>query len=192
MFLAGDDKKIKFTAVPYYAWLHRGTCSMCVWLADNKKDAKQASIAEAKKEALGKVTASYFCPSDPPSSILDEYEPENSRDSHVSRCTFWPHKGTEEWLQINFPKNRTVSTVSIYWFDDTPTGGCKVPESWGLEYKDNNKWNKFPVYITDDYRDFKDQYNVVHAGKEFKTDALRIKIKLQKGFSGGIIKCIIE
>jgi len=82
--------------------------------------------------------------------------------------------------------------VSVYWFDDTPSGGCKVPESWELEYKDNGTWKKFPIYVTDDYRDFKDQYNVIHAGKDFETDALRIKIKLQKGFSGGIIKCIIE
>jgi len=191
-FIDGADKEIKFTAIPYYAWLHRGTGSMSVWLSNNKKDAKQASITEAKKEALGKVTASYFCPSDPPSSILDEYEPENSRDGHVSRCTFWPHKGTKEWLQINFPEKRKASIVSVYWFDDTPTGGCKVPESWELEYKDNGKWKKFPIYVTDDYRIFKDQYNVVHAGKEFKTDALRIRIKLQKDFSGGIIKCIIE
>ena len=191
-FVNGTDKEIQFTAIPYYAWNHRGVGSMCVWLSDNIKDAKEASIAETKKAAAGTVSASYFCPSDPPSSILDEDEPENSRDGHVSRCTFWPHKGTEEWLQITFPKKRKVSTVSVYWFDDTPTGGCKVPENWELEYKDNGKWKDFPVYITDDYRDFKDQYNVVHAGKEFETDALRIKIKLQKGFSSGIIKCIIE
>ncbi|MCK5851796.1 glycoside hydrolase family 127 protein, partial [bacterium] len=191
-FVDGNDKEIQFTAIPYYAWNHRGIGSMSVWFSDNKKITKQASIAETKRATTGKVTASYFCPSDPPSSILDEYEPKSSRDGQVSRCTFWPHKGTEEWLQITFPKKRIVSTVSVYWFDDIPTGGCKVPESWSLEYKDNGKWNKFPVYITDDYRDFKDQYNVVHAGKEFETDALRIKIKLRKDFSGGIIKCIIE
>ncbi len=191
-FIDGKDKEIKFIAIPYFAWQHRGNDSMCVWLADNKKDAKKVSIAEAKKEALGKVSASYFCPNDPPSSILDEYEPENSRDGHVSRCTFWPHKGTEEWLQINFPKKRKVAIVSVYWFDDTPSGGCKVPESWELEYKEDDKWEKFPVYVTDNYRDFKNQYNVVHAGKDFETDVLRIKIKLQKDFSSGIIKCIIE
>jgi hypothetical protein len=191
-FIDGKDKEIKFTAIPYYAWNQRGSDSMSVWLTDNKKDAKQASIVEAKKEALGKVTASYFCHNDPPSSIFDEYEPESSHDGHVSRCTFWPHKGTKEWLQITFPKKRKVSTISVYWFDDTPTGGCKVPESWELEYKDNGEWKKFPIYVTDDYRDFKDQYNVVHAGKDFKTDALRIKIKLQKDFSAGIIKCNIE
>ena len=191
-FIDGTDKEIKFTAIPYFAWQHRGNNSMCVWLTDNKKDAKKASIAEAKKESLGKVTASYYCPNDPPSSILDEYEPKSSRDSHVSRCTFWPHKGTKEWLQIDFPEKRKVAIVSVYWFDDTPTGGCKVPESWELEYKDNGKWEKFPIYLTDDYRDFKNQYNVIHAGKDFKTDALRININLQKDFSAGIIKCIIE
>ena len=191
-FIDSADKEIKLTVIPYFAWQHRGADSMSVWLTDNKKDAKETSIAQEKKEALGKVTASYFCPNDPPSSIFDEYEPENSRDVHVSRCTFWPHKGTEEWIQINFPEKRKVAIVSVYWFDDTPAGGCKVPENWELEYKENDKWNNFPIYVTDDYRDFKNQYNVVHAGKDFETDTLRIKIYLQNGFSGGIIKCIIE
>ena len=191
-FVDSSDKEIKFTAIPYFAWNHRGVGSMNVWLANNKKDAKEASVVEAKKEALGKVTASYFCPNDPPSSIFDEYEPESSHDGHVSRCTFWPHKGTEEWLQITFPKKRKISKVSVYWFDDSDFGGCKVPEKWSLEYKDGDSWKKFPVYVTDDYRVFKDQFNLVNTAKDFKTDALRIKIKLQKGFSGGIIKCIID
>jgi len=191
-FVQSDDKEIEFTAIPYYAWQNRGIGSMSVWLTDNSNDAKKAGAVELERESLGKVTASYFYPNESLSSILDEYEPENSHDINVSRCTFFPHKGTAEWFQINFPKKRKVEIVSVYWFDDSPNGGCKVPESWELEYKSNEKWEKFPIYITDGYRDFKDQYNVVHAGKEFQTDALRIKIKLQKSFSAGIIKCIIE
>ena len=191
-FVDGSDKEIQFTAIPYYAWNHRGIGSMCVWLSDNKESARQASLTEKSKLPPGKVSASYHYSYESPSSILEEYNPENSCDPHVARCTFWPHKGTEEWFQITFPKKREVSTVSVYWFDDTPTGGCKVPESWSLEYKDRKSWKKFPVYLTDDYRVFKDQYNVIHAGQKFKTDALQIKIKLQKDFSGGIINCIIE
>ncbi len=185
------DKNIKLTLIPYYAWNHRGIGSMCVWLSDNKKDVIQTSIAEAKFANIKTASSSY------PNheslwNVLEEHEPENSHDTHIPRCTFWPHKGTEEWFQFTFPKKRKVSTVSVYWFDDSGFGGCKIPEKWSLEYKDSGKWKKFPVYVTDNYGILKDQYNVVRAGKEFKTDALRIKIKLQKGFSAGIIKCIIE
>jgi hypothetical protein len=44
--------------------------------------------------------------------------------------TWWPRKGTTEWVQYDFDQPRQVSSVAVYWFDDTPGGGCGLPRRW--------------------------------------------------------------
>jgi hypothetical protein len=45
-------------------------------------------------------------------------------------------EGSKEWLTYEFDSEKTVSSTTVYWFDDKPWGGCKVPENWTVYYKD--------------------------------------------------------
>jgi len=50
------------------------------------------------------------------------------------------------------PEKAEVKSSTVYWFDDGPWGGCRVPKSWQIEYKtDAGAWQavkplgKYPV-----------------------------------------------
>lgn len=65
-------------------------------------------------------------------------------------------------------------------------GNYRVPENWQLFYKDKNQnWKQ--VETSDNYSVNSDCYNIVKF-KPVKTSALRIKAKLQKDNSGGILE----
>ena len=65
--------------------------------------------------------------------------PRNSDDQEIPRFTWWPHKGSTEWIQLEFPKSREVSKVKVYWFDNTGHGGCRIPKSWQVVYLDGSR-----------------------------------------------------
>jgi hypothetical protein len=75
--------------------------------------------------------------------------------------------------------------VDVYWFDDTGRGGCRVPESWRVLWRDGGQWKavqdgtRFPVA--------KDRYNIASFAP-VTTDAVRLEVQLKKGFSGGILQ----
>jgi len=52
-----------------------------------------------------------------------------------------------EWVQYDFSKPTTVSSVKVYWFDDTGQGECRIPESWQVLYRAGHSWK--PVAITE-------------------------------------------
>lgn len=167
-----------FTAIPYYAWAHRGQGEMAVWLARDESTARilpQPSIASTSRVSVsGNKNGS---------SINDQWEPSASNDHSVSYLHWWPNKGTTEWAQYDFAQPETVSEVKVYWFDDTGRGGCRVPESWRILYKSGNTWR--PVANSEPYGVEKDKYNIVHFSP-VRTSALRLEIRLQQKFSAGI------
>ena len=75
--------------------------------------------AEPRPRTLGEQTTSRH------STIRSSRR--SSDDQEIPRFTWWDHRGTAEWVQYDFAKPTTVSTVSVYWFDDTGRGGCRVP-----------------------------------------------------------------
>jgi len=110
--------------------------------------------------------------------------PANSNDQKIRRMTWWNHKGTLEWVQYDFPEQKTLATSDVYWFDDTGEGECRVPESWRLLYKDGEEWK--PVETSDPYGVNVDTFNHV-AFTPVQTSALRLEAQLQKNFSGGLL-----
>ena len=43
-----------------------------------------------------------------------------------------------------------IKTSTVYWYDDQPWGGCKVPDSWKIYYQDEaGNWQ--PVAEPDGY-----------------------------------------
>ncbi len=81
-------------------------------------------------------TASHIFGPDTLDALGDGLEPASSGDGSIPRFTWWDHRGTSEWVQYDFSPAAAVSAVSVYWFDDTGKGSCRVPKSWKLVYKD--------------------------------------------------------
>jgi DUF1680 family protein len=174
----------EFTAIPYYAWAHRGPGEMEVWLARDESKARilpQPTIASTSRVSVSGDKNG--------AAINDQWEPKDSNDHSVSYLHWWPNRGTTEWVQYDFTKPETVSTVDVYWFDDTGRGGCRVPESWRVLYKAGNSW--IPVVNDEPYGVEKDKYNTVHF-TPVRTSALRLEIKLQQKFSAGIHEWKVE
>jgi hypothetical protein len=86
-------------------------------------------------------------------------------------------------VEYDFAEAATVSTTSVYWFDDTGTGECRTPESWRLLYKEGGQWK--PVEMADACRVERDKYNKI-AFKPVRTDGLRLEVKMRQGWSAGI------
>ncbi len=131
------------------------------------------------------VSASHCFESDTVEALIDGLEPKSSNDHSIPRFTWWDHRGSAEWVQYDFEKPRRVSAVEVYWFDDTGAGNCRVPESWKLLYRTEENWRE--VDGASGYVMKADTYNRV-TFKPLQTTALRIEVKLQPDFSGGILE----
>lgn len=171
------------TLVPYYGWAHRGAGEMQVWLARTPDVAELPPIPTVASAAV--PAASHVNPGDSLAALNDQQEPENSNDHGIPRFTWWDHRGTQEWVQYEFQDARTVSSVDVYWFDDTGAGQCRVPASWHLEFRDGGAWK--PVESPSGYETVKDAW-VKTTFQPIATDALRIVVQLQPDFSGGILE----
>lgn len=132
------------------------------------------------------VSASHCFASDTVEALVDGKEPKNSNDQTIPRFTWWDRRGTTEWVQYDFGKQRTVSEVQVYWFDDRGTGGqCRVPKSWRVLYQDGERW--LPVNVNADYGTRTDTYNAVKFAP-VRTTGLRIEAALQPEYSSGILE----
>jgi hypothetical protein len=135
------------------------------------------------------VSASHCYEADTVEALMDGKEPSSSSDKSIPRFTWWDHRGTSEWVQREFEKPRNISTTSVYWFDDSGGGMCRVPASWRVFYRAGGKWK--PVEISGSYGAAPNTYNTAKF-KPIESDALRIEVRLQAGFSGGILEWKIE
>jgi uncharacterized protein len=171
--LFGSDKGMVLNCIPYYAWCHRGPNEMRVW------------FPTAPEQKL----VSHCWEADSVAACFDGKEPKSSNDHSIPRFTWWDHTGTAEWITQEFEKPRKVKGVSVYWFDDTAVGACRVPESWKLMYQDGEKWK--PVADATAFGTAADQYNRV-AFAPVTTRALRIEVQLQPKYSGGILEWKFE
>lgn len=142
-----------------------------------------------RPKKLYDASASHTFGGDSAAAIADDLSPAGSGDHTIPRHTFWPHKGTREWLEASFEAPRTVSGVGVYWFDDTGRGECRVPASWRLFARDGDGWT--PIKSSDAFGVAADQFNTVRFDA-VKTDGLRIEVQLQGGFSAGVLEWKIE
>jgi len=180
------DASRGFTAIPYYAWAHRGRGNMTVWPA-------RVPAASRPKPAdtltyLSKTTASFVHVS--LDAIKDQYVPANSADSSGLQLDFWPHKGTTEWVRFEWDKPHKLSSMKVYWFDDTGRGACHLPQSWRVLYRDVNGTFR-PVTNRDPYGIKRDGFNRVRF-EPVTTSALKLEIVLQPKWSAGIQEVVIE
>jgi DUF1680 family protein len=179
-------KEKMFTAIPYYAWAHRGRGQMAVWPAREREAARPEpadTLTYRSKTAASFVHVSL-------DAIKDQILPDSSSDSSAQQLDFWPHKGTTEWLKFDWDREHEISSVKVYWFDDTGRGQCKIPKSWRVLYQDG-QGNFKPVNNNTPYGTAKDTFNKA-AFKPVKTNGVKIEIVLQDKWSSGVQEVIIS
>ena len=71
--------------------------------------------------------ASWCFPSDSIEACFQGRVPKSSADHSIPRMTWWDHKGTREWVDRYFDKPTRISSVELYWFDDT--GARRLPRA---------------------------------------------------------------
>jgi hypothetical protein len=174
------------TAIPYYAWANRGASEMTVWIPYEATAARPKPVPTIASKS--KVSASNANPK-MLMALNDQYEPKNSQDNSVLYFHWWPRKGIQEWVQYDFDQPYTISSSAVYWYDDGPFGGCRVPASWKLYYKKDNEW--IPVKNTTAYATLKDQYNTVQF-EPVKTTALKMEVQLSEENSSGIEEWMVK
>jgi hypothetical protein len=145
--------------------------------------------ASQQSKARYATRESYCWELDSTAALSDGDIPANSHDNSILRFTWWSHKGTAEWVQYDFPKPRKLKRAAVYWFDDSGSGGCRVPQSWKLLYQDGDDWKAVPNASA--YGLEKDKFNEV-TFDEIKTTGLRLETQLQPDCSAGILEWQIE
>jgi DUF1680 family protein len=173
------------TLIPYYAWAHRGAGEMMVWIPDKPDAARPLpapTIASNSKLSASHKMRTLM-------ALNDQMEPKNSNDQSIIFYHWWPMKDTIQWVQYDFEKPATVSSSKVYWFDDGPFGGCRIPAGWRLLYKQGDAW--IPVKTKEEYAVAKDQYSSV-SFESVTTSALRMEITLPKDHSSGMMEWSVE
>ena len=122
-------------------------------------------------------------------ALKDQFEPVDSKDTNYPYLHWWPKNNSLEFVQYDFDKEYIVSESKVYWFDDGPWGGCRIPADYKLYYKKDGEW--LPVKNTSPYMLAKDKYNIVNF-EPVKTTALKMEIQLPKDNSTGIHEWAIK
>jgi len=167
---------------------------MMVWLplkAESARPLPAPTIAYRSKLSGNKITVvgTGLRPVSA-TAVNDQIEPANSNDHSVSYYHWWPDRDQWVYLQYDFEKPETISKTRVYWFDDGPDGGCRIPDEWEIQYKAGNAWK--PVKIdANPYPITKNGWDSVEF-EPVKTSALKLRVKLNKEFSTGIYEWIVE
>lgn len=177
------SRDVALTAVPYFAWDNREAGNMVVWTPVEPPPGAKADGATVA--VVAKTSASHTWTADTRQALNDNILPENSADHKIPRFTWWDHRGTTEWVGYEFEQPKTVSTVDVYWFDDSGKGGCRVPASWRVLWQDGDQWK--PVETETSGGKEIDQLNRL-TFQPVSSRAFRLEVQLQPGFSGGVLE----
>ncbi|MCB0634036.1 MAG: glycoside hydrolase family 127 protein, partial [Lewinella sp.] len=173
------------TLIPYYLWNNRGPGEMAVWLPIDTAYAQPEPAPTLARTS--KVSASVD--SKAVIALNDQRMPENSNDHTIPYLHWWPKKATSEWVQFDLAKPTLVSKVKVYWYDDGPDGGCRIPASWKVQYRMGEQW--VDAIPTDEYTITKDAWDSV-SFNPLTTDALRVVVQLPEEYATGMYEVVIE
>ncbi|WP_244518882.1 glycoside hydrolase family 127 protein [Arachidicoccus rhizosphaerae] len=183
---AVEKSPTQVTAIPYYSWNNRGSDEMEVWIpydASSSTPLPAPSIASKSKVTGSHVSKLML------RAVNNQVTPEDSKDQSTGNLHWWPAKDQQEWVQYEFDQPYTISSSKVYFFDDGPFGGCRVPASWQLLYKKGDNW--IPVENTSGYTTEKDKFNEVHF-KPVKTTGLKLQLQLPKDNSSGVLEWSVK
>jgi len=172
--------------IPYYAWCHRGSGKMRVWLTHDLSASRPAEPATLASES--KITSSVEMPA--LSALNDRLVPKDENDRSMPYTHWWPKENSTEWIAYEFPAATTVQSSTVYWYDDGPWGGCRVPKAWKVYYKDS-KGEWMPVSNPSNYGVEKGAANTVNFDP-VDTKALKLEVQLPEKNSAGIFEWSVK
>jgi|WetSurMetagenome_2_1015567.scaffolds.fasta_scaffold00694_9 uncharacterized protein len=178
-------KEENVVLIPYALWNNRGAGQMMVWLPTSTQATHPLpapTIANRSKVRATRMTKTLF-------AVNDQIHPLNSNRESVSHYDWWPDKDKWEWVEYDFKKPETISKTKVYWFDDGPDGGCRIPDEWEILYLVGNIWE--PVIARTPYKVTKNGCDSL-LFKPVNASAVKIKVKLNKEFSSGIYEWVVE
>lgn len=181
-----QQSPLSLQAIPYYAWANRGLDYMTVWIPYDEKGVSPApaptlantSTKMASADVKGNLNA-----------LADQYQPKDASDQSNQILHWWPRFGQEEWVQYEFESPQKVQKVRVYWFDDGPNGGCRVPASWKLYYKEEGDWREVETEAA--YTISKGDFDTL-SFEAINTTSLKIVLQAQEGVSAGLIEWEVE
>jgi uncharacterized protein len=175
-------KQQPMTAIPYYAWAHRGPGEMLVWLPETEASGRPLPVPTIASTA--RVTSSV--PKNT-GAIRDGEIPRASREHNPYGDFDWsPKKGTTEWVEYSFAKPTRVSSTAVYWID---SGDCKAPKSWRVLYQEGTSWK--PVENRESYTTARDRFNNVTFAPVVAT-GLRLEVAQEPEHTAGIHEWKVE
>ena len=178
--------RVTLKLIPYYAWAHRGSGNMAVWMPNDVSAVTPEApptIASKSEITCSKRVGSLR-------SLSDGLIPADGEDRTQPYMHWWPNKGTQEWVQYTFPEEISVSSCEVFWYDDGPWQETRVPESWKVLYQDNSgNWTE--VQNPTRYGVEKGVMNVVKF-TPVKTKALRLQLQLQSRYASGISEWAVK
>jgi len=178
-------KEEPLTLIPYALWNNRGAGQMMVWLPTTTKTTRPLPAPTIAKRSRVRASRNLKTLT----AVNDQEVPASSNDQSSGNYNWWPYKNTLEWIEYDFEKPETISKTKVYWFDDGPEGGCRIPDGWEILYLNENVWE--PVINHTPYKVTKDGWDSL-TFDPVKTSSVKIRVKLNKDFSGGIQEWIIE
>ncbi len=171
----GEEKLL----IPYHLWANREPSEMIVWIPTTI----EASHPTPAPTIAYRSTVSGSHPTSNMDCLKDQMPIQHSNDHSIPYYHWWPRNNQLEWLQYDFEKPETISHAKVYWFDDRPDGGCRIPESWKLLYYEGDVWK--PVNLIGDYTIKRNNWDEVEF-EPVQTTALKLQVQLSKEFSSGI------
>lgn len=179
-------KEENLTLIPYYAWCHRGSGKMRVWLSQDLSSITPAtppSLASKSKLRASTKTSAL-------SAVSDGLVPKNKNDRSIPYYDWWPKKDAIEWLVYELPEEMFVKSSTVYWFDDQPWGGCGLPTSWKIYYKDEKgQWQ--PVTGVEQYPIIAGNPCTVNFDM-ISTKALKLEVKISPNLSAGLFEWSVK
>ena len=169
------------TLVPYFAWNNRGNASMIVWFPRSAELA-EASLAEAafNNARYGTVSASSCADSATIDALSDGRRPQCADDHSIPHWRSDDLDAAEHSITLDFPGRQTVESLGIYWYQ-------AAPASWCMDYRVDDQWQPFDLYVTDFFGTDLNRYVVIHPAAPLVCDALRLRIQPQPGQHVGLL-----
>ncbi|MCF0198468.1 MAG: glycoside hydrolase family 127 protein [Bacteroidaceae bacterium] len=177
---------VELRLIPYYAWNHRGSGRMLVWIPQQLRCTSPALPPTLASKA--RLTAS--TPTASLSAVNDRLVASSADDKTIPYYHWWPKQDAEEWLQYDLAEETVVSQASVYWFDDAPWGGCRVPQSWRIQTRlGNDDWTD--VAATEPYAVTRGALCTTRF-RPVKASAVRLVVQLPKEHSAGLYEWSIK
>jgi len=167
---------VGFTAIPYYAWAHRGAGEMSVWLPRTLEVAQP--LGGPSISSLAVLSSS---PGNGAEAVRDAATPLSSADSSNG---YFHSAGDSVWVEYRFQGPLEISAAEVYWFDNG--GDVRSPKSWRMMLWQDGKW--VPAYTSEKRWGVEvDCFNRV-VFEAFRTTAVRLEAAGEPGKGIGVLE----